>query len=130
MRNRDFAPLLAASLAGLALTSGAMGQDEGEQVAAAAATGDRAPIPLVRIAPDYPARALAQGLEGSCTVDYIILADGSVDPDAIVADCTHELFIEPAQRAVARWTFSPAIAEGAAVARTNFRSMLNFSLAE
>ena len=64
------------------------------------------------------------------TVDYVVLADGTVDPEAIVADCTHELFIEPAQRAVARWTYTPAIADGAAVARTPLTSMLTFSLAE
>jgi protein TonB len=133
VRPRALAALPAAGmLAWLALGSGAAAQVGGAAPADApvAAVGDRAPIPLVRISPDYPGQALAQGLEGRCTVDYVVLADGSVDPESIAADCTSELFVEPARRAVARWTYSPAVAEGAAVARTPLASVLTFALAE
>jgi protein TonB len=94
------------------------------------ASGTRDPVPLVRVTPDYPTTARAEGIEGVCTVHYDMLADGSVDPDAVVALCTDEIFTEPASRAAARWTFAPALADGEPAERTGFRSQVRFALAD
>ena len=53
------------------------------------AGSDRDVIPLVRINPDYPPRALSRGLEGWVQVQFTITATGTVK-DAIVVNARAE----------------------------------------
>ena len=89
---------------------------------------DRDVIPLVRINPDYPQRALSRGIEGWVLVEFTITPSGTVaDPKVIDAD-PKGIFEEPALKAIARWKYNPKVEEGVAVERRGIRVVLRFDL--
>lgn len=86
--------------------------------------------PLVRIPPEYPRQALAEELEGRCTLTFDIQADGAVDAASIVADCSSPLFVEEATRAVGRWRYRPVLVDGQPVARQGIETTLDWRFAD
>ncbi len=92
------------------------------------AGSDRDIIPLVRINPEYPARALSRGVEGYVIVQFTITATGMVR-DVIVVDAKPKgMFDTAAVRAVERWRYNPKVEEGVAVEGVGVQTMLNFQL--
>jgi periplasmic protein TonB len=92
------------------------------------AGSDRDIIPLVRINPDYPPRALSRGIEGYVIVQFTITATGMVR-DVIVVDAKPKgLFDDAAVRAVGRWRYNPKVVEGVAVERVGVQTMITFQL--
>lgn len=119
------APILSAGLGGLDLGLGTAGLgglgseallDTPTDVVMTASTVDQPPRPIERVAPEYPSRARARGIEGVVTVSLHIDANGRVT-DARVLDASPPgVFDEAALSAVRRWSFEPAQYEGRAVA--------------
>jgi periplasmic protein TonB len=92
------------------------------------AGSDRDIIPLVRINPDYPPRAVSRGIEGYVIVQFTITATGMVK-DVIVVDAKPKgTFDDAAVRAVQRWRYNPKVEEGVAVERVGVQTMLTFHL--
>lgn len=92
------------------------------------AGSDRDVIPLVRIAPDYPPRALSRGLEGWVQVQFTITATGTVK-DAIVVNAEPKnIFDEAALKAIARWRYNPRVDGGVAVERVGVQTIIRFQL--
>ncbi len=92
------------------------------------AGSDRDIIPLVRINPDYPPRALSRGIEGYVIVQFTITATGMVK-DVIVVEARPEgMFDQAAVRAVERWRYNPKVDEGVAVERVGVQTRLTFKL--
>jgi protein TonB len=92
------------------------------------AGSDRDIIPLVRINPDYPPRALSRGIEGYVIVQFTITATGMVK-DVIVVDAKPKgLFDDAAVRAVGRWRYNPKVVDGVAVERVGIQTMITFQL--
>ncbi|AEK60178.1 TonB family protein [Collimonas fungivorans] len=63
-------------------------------------------VPLVRVEPDYPARALAANTEGVVVAHVTIEKDGSVSNVNIVRAQPPKIFDQEAIRALMRWKFS------------------------
>ncbi|AMP02813.1 tonB family C-terminal domain protein [Collimonas pratensis] len=63
-------------------------------------------VPLVRVEPDYPARALAANTEGAVVAHVTIEKDGSVSGVNIVRAQPPKIFDQEAIRALMRWKFS------------------------
>jgi protein TonB len=95
--------------------------------APAMAQDDIEAIPLVRIAPDYPPRALARDLEGEVTLEFTITAEGATR-DIHVVEASATIFEEPAIRAVSRWRYSPRVVDGSAVEIVGVRATITFDL--
>lgn len=91
------------------------------------AGSDRDIIPLVRINPDYPPRALSRGLQGWVIVQFTITATGTVK-DPIVKDSSNSIFNDAALKAIARWRYNPKVEEGVAVERVGVQTKLVFQL--
>jgi protein TonB len=92
------------------------------------AGSDRDIIPLVRIVPDYPPRAMSRGIEGWVIVQFTITATGAVK-DAIIVDADpKKIFDDAALRAIARWRYNPKVEDGVAVERVGVRTRLTFQL--
>ena len=93
------------------------------------ATGsDRDVIPLVRVNPDYPQRALQRELEGWVKVQFTITAAGTVK-DAVVVDAEpKETFDDAALKAIARWRYNPKVENGTAVERVGVQTRIVFQL--
>jgi protein TonB len=91
------------------------------------AGSDTDTIPLVRIPPEYPPRAVARELEGWVRVRFTITETGTVT-DAVVVDSSSSLFDDAALRAIARWRYNPKIEGGVPVERVGIEVVLEFQL--
>lgn len=87
-------------------------------------------IPLVRIAPEYPARALRRGIEGWVQVQFTITPTGAVTDATVVAADPPGLFDEAAIRSILRWRYNPKIEGGVAVERVGVQTVIRFVLEE
>lgn len=74
----------------------------------------------------YPWRALQNGLEGNCSVQFNVDVRGQ--PYNLQADCTHAIFRAEAIRAVSKTEFVPKLENGRPVERKNVIYPLEFSL--
>jgi len=84
-------------------------------------------VPLVRIDPRYPTRALRAGIEGEVIVEFTINPDGSVVEPRILESRPTGVFDRQVLRAIKRWKFSPRVENGVAVARLATQ-VINFEL--
>jgi periplasmic protein TonB len=87
-------------------------------------------IPLVRIAPEYPPRALRRGIEGWVQVQFTITPTGAVTDAKVVAADPPGLFDEAAIRSILRWRYNPKVEGGVAVERVGVQTVIRFVLEE
>jgi protein TonB len=91
------------------------------------AGSDRDIVPLVRINPEYPPRALSRGIQGWVIVQFTISATGTVK-DQKVVDSSNKIFDDAALKAIGRWRYNPKVEEGVAVERKGVQTKLVFQL--
>jgi protein TonB len=89
---------------------------------------DRSEMPLVRIQPDYPPRALERGIEGWAVVEFGITPTGTTKDVTAVSSEPPGVFEQAAVRAVQSWKYNPKVQEGTAVERRGIRVKLNFKI--
>jgi len=89
---------------------------------------DRDVLPLVRVDPDYPPRAIYAGTEGWVQVRFSVTATGSVRDPVVVASEPGTLFDEAALKAVARWRYTPRVVDSVAVERVGLQTVIRFEL--
>ena len=89
---------------------------------------DRDPLPVVRIDPDYPPRALRDEIEGWVEVQFSVTASGAVKDVVIVDSRPKNIFDEAVLKAVGRWRYNPKVDEGIAVERIGMRTRVLFEL--
>jgi len=92
------------------------------------AGSDRDVIPLVRINPDYPPRALSRGLEGWVQVQFTITPTGTVTDAKVVNAEPKNIFDDAALKAIARWRYNPKVDGGVAVERVGVQTIIRFQL--
>jgi periplasmic protein TonB len=92
------------------------------------AGSDRDVIPLVRINPDYPPRALSRGLEGWVQVQFTITATGTVKDPIVINAEPKNIFDDAALKAIARWRYNPKVEGGTAVERVGVQTIIRFQL--
>jgi protein TonB len=92
------------------------------------AGSDRDVIPLVRINPDYPQRALSRGIEGWVQVQFTITAAGTVKDAKVVDADPKNIFDDAALKAIARWRYNPKVEGGVAVERVGVQTVIRFQL--
>jgi len=92
------------------------------------AGSDRDVIPLVRINPDYPPRALSRGIEGWVKVQFTITPTGTVKDPIVVDAEPKQMFDEAALKAIARWRYNPRVEGGVAVERVGVQTIIRFQL--
>jgi periplasmic protein TonB len=76
-----------------------------------AGLADRAPLPLVRVDPQYPPQAQRRKLEGWVQVRFTISTAGSVK-DAAVIKSSDSMFERNAIQAVNKWKYQPQMQAG------------------
>ena len=89
---------------------------------------DRDVIPLVRVPPEYPARAQARGLEGWVQIQFAVTPTGMVRDPVVVAAEPQGIFEEAALKAIARWRYNPRVDGGVAVDRVGLQTVIRFEL--
>lgn len=85
-------------------------------------------LPIVKVAPVYPTRALARRLEGHVLVEFSVTENGAVK-DVVVIESTAEIFEQPAIDAVTKFKYKPRVVDGQAVEVHGVRNRIMFDLA-
>ncbi len=86
-------------------------------------------LPIVRVAPVYPARALSRGLEGHVDLSFTVTAAGTVR-DPIILFSTSSLFERAATRAVLKFKYKPRVVDGIPVDVSGVKTRITFRIEE
>jgi periplasmic protein TonB len=86
----------------------------------------RAPSARVKADPTYPFDLRRAGVEGSVTATFTVDPSGRTR-DIVIVNATHEAFAAPAKRAIEKWTYKPAQANGTAIA-ASLRETIHFRI--
>jgi protein TonB len=86
-------------------------------------------LPIVRVAPVYPARAQSRGLEGYVDMSFTVTSTGTVI-DPIVVFSTSGLFERAATRAVLKFKYKPRVVDGIPVNVPGVKTRITFKMEE
>jgi protein TonB len=86
-------------------------------------------LPIVRVAPIYPARALSRGIEGYVDMSFTVTTAGTVK-DPVVDYSTSSLFERAASLAVLKFKYKPRVVDGVPVEVPGFKTRISFQLEE
>lgn len=84
-------------------------------------------LPIVRVAPVYPNRALSRGLEGYVDLMFTVTEAGTVK-DPVVTFSTSSLFERAAKNAVLKFKYKPRVVDGKPVEVPGVETRIRFQL--
>lgn len=114
---------------GIGISAGvdtSMSLDTGGGFSMASADGDA--VPMVRVPPQYPERALQRGIEGRVLIEFTISKSGSVKDAKVIAYEPSQIFNKAALKAVKQWKYNPKIVNGKPVEQPGVRIAIPFKL--
>ncbi len=86
-------------------------------------------VPLVRVQPKYPSRAVNRHIEGWVKIEFTISASGEVTDATVIASEPAEIFDNEALKAIEKWKFQEKTVNGVAVEQRAIQT-LQFKLTE
>jgi protein TonB len=92
----------------------------------ASADGDA--VPMVRVPPQYPEKAMQRGIEGRVLIEFTISKGGTVKNAKVIAAEPNNIFNKAALKAVSQWKYNPKIVNGKAVEQVGLRIAIPFKL--
>lgn len=88
-------------------------------------------LPIVKVAPIYPQRALSRGIEGYCVVQYTVTRQGTItDPFVVEDQCTSSLFHNASIQAALKFKYKPRVIDGQAVEVPGVQNKFTFNIEE
>jgi len=84
-------------------------------------------LPIVKVAPVFPALAAARGMEGYVVIEYTVTTIGSVQ-DVVVVESSSNVFEASAVKAAYRFKYKPRVIDGRAVPVRGVRTRVSFKL--
>ncbi len=88
-------------------------------------------LPIVKVAPIYPNRALTRGVEGFCVVQYTVTSLGTTkDPIVVESQCTSSLFHRASINAALKFKYKPRIIDGEAVEVPGVQNKFTYEITE
>jgi len=103
-------------------------------------------LPIVKVQPQYPRRALSRGLEGYVIVEFTVNAQGAVVDPVVVANCAwvqairreeaecedspNSVFDSAARKAAAKFKYKPKVVDGNPMATSGVLNKIIFELAD
>lgn len=86
-------------------------------------------LPIVKVAPIYPQRAVTRGVEGYCVVSYTVTKQGTVrDPVVVESQCTSSLFHRASVNAALKFKYKPRVVDGEAREVADVRNKFTYEL--
>lgn len=86
-------------------------------------------LPIVKVAPIYPSRAAARGLEGFCVVQYTVTKTGTTkDVTVVEGQCTSSTFHRSSMNAALKFKYKPRIMDGEAVEVPGVQNKFTYEL--
>jgi|TARA_B110000914_G_C15479534_1_gene454926 protein TonB len=84
-------------------------------------------LPIVKVAPIYPRRAMTRGVEGDCLIEYTVTSAGAVR-DPTVVECSSSLFARASLNAVLRFKYKPRVVDGNPIEVPGVRHVITYKL--
>lgn len=91
-------------------------------------TGDGEYLPIVKVDPIYPRRALEQGIEGSVLVRYTVTTSGATKDVIVIEADPRGYFERAAVKAAEKYKYKPRIINGVAVEVVGVQTRIHFGL--
>ncbi|MGF1689478.1 energy transducer TonB [Photobacterium japonica] len=85
-------------------------------------------MPLYRVEPRYPARAMKQGAEGYVVMSFTIDTQGRPTEVKVIESKPRRLFEREAMRALKKWKYQPKVLDGKAMAQVGQTVRLEFKI--
>ena len=85
-------------------------------------------LPIVKIAPMYPQRALNRGIEGECIVEFTVTTSGTTRDAKAVAGSCRGLFEKASVNAALKFKYKPRVVNGKAIEVSGIRNKFTFRL--
>lgn len=88
-------------------------------------------LPVVKVAPIYPNRALSRGVEGFCVVEYTVTRLGTIKDPVVVSDqCSSTLFHTSSINAAFKFKYKPRVVSGVEVEVSGVRNKFTYRIEE
>jgi hypothetical protein len=101
-------------------------------------------LPIVKVQPQYPRRALSRGLSGWVVIEFRVNETGLVENPRVVENCAHiqdfqnpqectnkpnNVFDKAALKAASKFEYKPRVYNGSSIATDGVRNKISFELA-
>ena len=93
-------------------------------------SGDGEYLPIIKVQPIYPRRALARGLEGFVLLEFVVTETGSVRDPVVIEAQPPGIFDRAAINAALKFKYKPKMVDGKPVAVAGVRNNIKFELKE
>lgn len=92
-------------------------------------------LPIVKVAPQYPRRALQRGIEGYAIVEYTVTKNGSVRDPRVVEAYTSKgnpttIFNSAAMKSALKYKYKPRVVDGQPIEVPGVRTKISFNMAK
>jgi protein TonB len=84
-------------------------------------------LPIVKVAPVYPMRALQRRVEGYVIVEFVVTSSGAVT-DVKVVESSAPLFEQAAIEAAQKFRYKPRVVDGMAIEVSGVQNRITFKL--
>jgi protein TonB len=91
-------------------------------------SGDGDYLPIVKVAPIYPRRAQARGIEGFVIVEFTVTKTGSVRDAFVVSAEPENIFNRAALDAALKFKYKPRVVDGVAMAVAGVQNKISFAI--
>lgn len=87
-------------------------------------------LPIVKVQPQYPSRALSRGIEGYVIVEFTVTTNGSVKDPVVVEAEPANIFDSAAIKAALKFKYKPRVIDGEPVEVPGVRNKITFAIAK
>ena len=87
-------------------------------------------LPIVKVAPIYPRRALSRGIEGYVLLEYTVTKQGTVRDPIVVEANPSSVFDKAAIKSAMRYKYKPRVVDGVPVEVPGVQTKITFEIAE
>ncbi|AWL12765.1 hypothetical protein HMF8227_02312 [Saliniradius amylolyticus] len=91
-------------------------------------SGDGEYLPIVKVAPVYPRRALQRGIEGYVIVEFTVTKQGTVRDPVVVEANPEGIFEQAAMDAAVKFKYKPRVVNGEAAAVAGVQNRITFQI--
>jgi protein TonB len=84
-------------------------------------------LPIVKVEPVYPRRAMSRGMSGHVIVEFTVTRTGTVR-DPFVVESTSSIFEKAAMAAVLKFKYKPRVVDGEAIEVAGVQNKITFVL--
>ena len=109
---------------------GAVSVDVSLSVEGGGFSSDGEYLPIVKVNPQYPRRALTRGIEGYVILEYVVTKIGGVRDPVVIEAKPPGIFNRAAINAALKYKYKPKVVNGAAIDLAGVKTRIVFELTE